>query len=67
MTVCTETSRDDLLEVSCPACHGLGGDMKDGRFVSTCKRCKGRRVVLTEFGKRILQFIRDHKDDELYG
>lgn len=42
------------LEIPCPICHGTG--KMQGR---ECLTCAGKGTVLTEEGKKILDFLRD--------
>lgn len=51
------------LEARCEYCSGEGTvDYEGGRW-RVCPECKGNRVVPTEFGKEVLDFLSRHASE----
>ncbi len=53
--------KDADFEKNCPVCDGTGKHMEyDGQ--ETCTECKGRGIVLTAEGEKLMGFLRNHLD-----
>lgn len=57
----TDPNKLPDLEVTCPNCQGKGevkNEDSDYRRTKTCYECEGYGFVVTEFGEKVLDFVR---------
>jgi hypothetical protein len=52
------------LETPCEACAGRGGWRRADDSWARCPECDGRRLIPTEFGIKVLDFLRRNSTPE---